>query len=226
MFETIADGIHVLVSNSFDSNITHLDCGERQVLIDTGTGMYSQQLEMQLSKIGASISKITDVVLTHSHIDHIGGLAVIQKEADPKIYLHECEASRINSGDMRLTLASTFGASLPPIRIEGILHEGDVIDLGEMKLRVFSTPGHSCGSVCLEVLDRNVIITGDTLFAGGSFGRVDFPTGDPTELVNSLKRLAEMDFAIAVPGHMGLIRGGTRQAAVASYEMAKIMFRV
>ncbi len=225
MFEQLAEGVYALVSNTFDSNITFLDCGERQVLVDTGTGVYAQNLERKLAKLGSSLAKITDVVLTHSHVDHIGGVVSINRVADPKIYLHECEATRINNGDMRLTLADMFGSGMPPMKIEGILHEGDIIDLDEMQLRVMSTPGHSCGSICLEIIDKDILLTGDTLFAGGSFGRVDFPTGDPASLVESLKRLSEMNFATAVPGHMGLIRGGTQRAALASYEMAKMMFR-
>ncbi len=226
MFENVAGPIHVLISRSFDSNIVFLDCDEHKVLIDTGTGMYSDRLDKDLTSVGCSLAGITDVILTHSHIDHIGGVGPILKESSPVIYLHKSEAEKVNSGDMSLTLANTFGANLPPIHIDRVLEEGDVIDLGSIKLKVYSTPGHSSGSICLGIDDFGILVTGDTLFAGGSFGRVDFPTGDPKKLVKSLKRISEMDFNVAIPGHMGMIRHNATSSARSSYEMARSMFRV
>lgn len=226
MFETIIESVHVLVSRSFDSNMTYLDCGERQILVDTGTGMYASNLERELENVGTSSEKITDIVLTHSHIDHIGGVVPFLERNTPKLHLHKSEADRINSGDMTLTLANTFGADLPSMVIDGILNDGDILDIGDLKIKIHSTPGHSSGSICLEILDTGILITGDTLFAGGSFGRVDFPTGSPKLLVDSLKKISEMDIEVAIPGHMGIIRHNATRSALQSYEVAKNYFKV
>jgi glyoxylase-like metal-dependent hydrolase (beta-lactamase superfamily II) len=226
MFEKISESIHVLVSRSFDSNIIFFDDDEDQVLVDTGTGMFIDRLEKSLKDVGSSLEEITDVVLTHSHIDHIGGLIGILENSTPKIHLHKNEADPINAGDMRFTLADTFGAELPDISIDGILNEGDVLRFGDIRLHVLHTPGHSSGSICLRVENAGVMITGDTMFSGGSFGRVDFPTGSPKLLVESLKRLSEMEFEIALPGHMSPIRNNAKQSAMLSYKMASGMFRM
>jgi hydroxyacylglutathione hydrolase len=226
VFEKIADSVYMLVSQSFDSNIIYLDGEENQVLIDTGTGMFIDRLEKGLENLDTSLENITDIVLTHSHIDHIGGIIEILERASSKIHLHKNEADPINAGDMRLTLADTFGTELPKISIDGVLNEGDVLNFGDMELTVYHTPGHSSGSICLSLENTGIMITGDTMFSGGSFGRVDFPTGNPKLLVESLKRLAEMEFDIALPGHMSPIRYNAKRSAMLSYEMASGMFRM
>ncbi len=132
----------------------------------------------------------------------------------------------INNGDMSQTLSDTFGVDLPTMKIQGILDEGTILDFGDVKMEVFHTPGHSLGSVCLDVKDTGILFTGDTLFPGGSFGRVDFPTGDAQKLVESLKRISEMEFDIAIPGHMNAMKYNAKKSAMNSYQMAKAMFRM
>lgn len=225
MLDQISEQVYFIVSRSFDSNITFIKTGDHEILIDAGTGLYTSNLDEDLQTLGSSIQSITDVVLTHSHIDHIGGIIPLLEAGTPKLYLHEAEAEPINQGDMSQTLGDTFGVDLPPFKIDVLLHEGDVLDFNEMKLRVFHTPGHSAGSIIMEIEDTGILLTGDTLFPGGSFGRVDFPTGSPKKLVASLKRISEMQFEIGLPGHMNAMKYNARQSAMSSYKMAKQWFK-
>ena len=225
MFDQITDSIYFLVSRSMDSNITFIKSGDHHILVDTGTGMNYAALDKYLQNIGSSLSSITDIVLTHSHIDHIGGVIPIVESGSPKIHLHKAEAEPINNGNMNQTLADTFGADLPPLNIEGILEEGTILDFGDIKMKVYHTPGHSLGSICLMILDTGILITGDTLFPGGSFGRTDFPGGSEQSLVDSLKRISEMTFEVGLPGHMHAMKFNAKKSANASYQMAKSMFR-
>jgi len=226
VFDKISDSIYFLVSRSFDSNITFIQSGNNHVLIDTGTGMNYHALDKDLQSLGSSLSQLTDIILTHSHIDHIGGVVPIMEMATPKIHLHKAEAEPINKGNMNQTLSDTFGVDLPPLKIQGILEEGTVLEFGDIKMQVAHTPGHSLGSICLDILDTGILITGDTLFPGGSFGRTDFPTGDERALVESLKRISEMSFEIGLPGHMQAMKFNAKKSAISSYEMAKMMFRM
>ncbi len=219
----ITGPFYIIVSNYFDSNIVYFESDDHHVIVDTGTGMYVEGLDRALRNVGTSLDDITDIILTHSHIDHVGGI-VKMPAFDGRTYLHKDEADRINSGDMTLTLAETFGVELPPFRISTPVRDGDVLDFGDVQLRVVHTPGHSAGSSCFYEERQRVMITGDTMFAGGSFGRVDFPTGDPRQLVESLKRLSEIEFDFALPGHMSPVTGDGTNAALHSYRMAKSMF--
>ncbi len=226
VFDQIRESVFFLVSRSFDSNITFIKSNDHHILVDTGTGLYMEPLEKELHSLGSSLSSITDIILTHAHIDHIGGVVPILEVGSPKLHLHRAEAEPINRGDMSSTLSDTFGAELPPLRVEGILEEGSSLDFGEVKMRVYHTPGHSEGSITIELEDTGVLLTGDTLFSGGSFGRVDFPTGSPKKLVESLKRISEMKFDIALPGHMNAMKYNAKKSALTSYQIAKSMFRM
>jgi glyoxylase-like metal-dependent hydrolase (beta-lactamase superfamily II) len=210
---------------TFDSNITYIECGSQHVLVDTGTGLFSERLNQDLIRLGCSLEKITDVVLTHSHIDHIGGIVPLLENDGLVIHLHRLEAENINHGDMTLTLIDTFGGELPDLRVEDLLEDGQVLNFGEVTFKVIHTPGHSIGSICLHEEDLGLLITGDTLFAGGSFGRVDLPSGDPASLVRSLKKISRLDFERALPGHMNAIPNNGPRAAKLSYDIARSMFR-
>ncbi len=224
MLDQISEHVYFIMSRSMDSNITFIKSGDHEILIDAGTGLYTSNLDKDLQTRGSSIQSITDVVLTHSHIDHIGGIIPLIEAGSPKLYLHKAEAEPINQGDMSLTLGNTFGVDLPPFKIDVKLNEADVLDFDDVKLRVFHTPGHSAGSITMEIEDTGILLTGDTLFPGGSFGRVDFPTGSPVKLVDSLKRISQMKFEIGLPGHMNAMKHNARKSAMSSYEMAKQWF--
>jgi len=225
LFRHISGPIHFLVSNSMDSNIGFIDGGDRKVLIDAGTGIYHNNLDKDLRTLGTSADAVTDIILTHSHIDHIGGVIPFLEGNTPKIHLHRAEGELINSGDMMMTLGNTFGVDLPPFKIDNLLEEGSTITLGDVHLKVYSTPGHSIGSICLHEVNLGVLFTGDTMFPGGSFGRVDFPGGSSMDLVSSLKRISELEFLVALPGHMNAVTSNAKDHAKSSYNMARNWFR-
>ena len=129
------------------------------------------------------------VFLTHGHYDHVGGVTSLRRKfPDIPVYLHPEDAGK----DDRLTPTAHLG----PLTL---WREGDVVPLGNLKIEVLHTPGHTPGSVCLRC--RDALFTGDTLFAG-SMGRVDFAGGSGEDMMASLKRLGalEGDFRV-FPGH-------------------------
>ena len=132
------------------------------------------------------------ILLTHGHYDHTGAVAELaEKWPDVPVYLNH----RDQCGDDAY-LRQLF----PPVPCAKDYGEGDTIQVGGLTLKVLATPGHSEGSVTLRCGD--VLFCGDTLFAG-SCGRTDFPGGSMQKIMDSLKRLGELEGDLMVyPGHM------------------------
>ena len=131
------------------------------------------------------------ILLTHGHYDHTTAVPDLHKALpQAKIYIHRADAN--GAGNQLFPLAG---------QVEGLRYydEGDELKLGTLTIQVLHTPGHSKGSVTLKVAD--VLFCGDTLFAG-SCGRTDFAGGSYAEIMDSLKRLGELegDFYVC-PGH-------------------------
>ena len=111
------------------------------------------------------------------------------------VFMNEKELDFINSN---ANLAKYFGIKFIPFSVDNRLIEG-FLDICGYKIQVFGTPGHTIGSVCLQIEDA--LFTGDTLFKE-SYGRTDFPTGSMKQLVLSIKKLFAMDENLRVyPGH-------------------------
>ena len=126
------------------------------------------------------------VFLTHGHFDHVGGVKELAGEFPGlKVYLHP--------EDTKLPAEMCQG-----IWWSDLYEEGDEIAMDGLTFRVYHTPGHTPGSVCLQAGD--VLLTGDTLFAG-SCGRTDFPGGSWSQMMQSLVRLANL------PGDLSVLSG-------------------
>ncbi len=142
--------------------------------------------------------KIKYIVLTHAHSDHICALDELVDITGAKICIGKADATSLNDGE--LNLCNYFRHPSPTHLPDVILDDGDVLTCGNFELKVITTPGHTCGSICL--LSDNVLISGDTLFFE-SVGRSDFATSNTIELMNSIKnKLYTLNRSIVVyPGH-------------------------
>jgi glyoxylase-like metal-dependent hydrolase (beta-lactamase superfamily II) len=183
-----------------DSNI-YLVKGDINILIDTGLGRNPGAL---ISRVRSALggSDIDMIVLTHCHIDHIGGLRCLLDEFGCKAYAYGEDAGHIRDGNPVYVLSGMFSADYQGLPVED-LEDGQIIDAGAHKLEVIRTPGHTAGSICLYDHATKSLISGDTLFVGG-YGRTDFVGGSLPKLVDSLRSLARFDFISLYPGHGGI----------------------
>ena len=178
----IATNVHVLADPR----------SREAVAIDTATPSLAW-ISDELAERGWTLRLI---VSTHGHWDHIGDNAAVAEHTGAAIAVHPLDRDRLEHPE---PLWAPF--DIPPSVPAVELAEGGEIRFGEIRLTVLHTPGHTEGSVCLLATDDGVLLSGDTLFAGG-WGRVDLPGGDPAAMVESLKRLTTLEERIAVlPGH-------------------------
>lgn len=128
------------------------------------------------------------ILLTHGHFDHIIGVKGVKERYGAKVVISKEDEPMLNSA--KLSLAAFCDATQNNVDADVIVKDGDEIALGETKIKVMATPGHTSGSVCY--IAENCIFSGDTLFYC-SCGRTDFPSGSPEQMMSSLQKLKALD---------------------------------
>jgi hydroxyacylglutathione hydrolase len=191
--------IYTIPGHEYDSNI-YVITGEIPTIIDTGTGFHSRDVLQEIQKI-VPLTKIQQILLTHEHFDHVGGVKDIgmASKDTAKIFAHKDVIPKLKEG--KSTFAEMLGGTMPKITVDVPLSDGMTLQLGNHQYKVLSTPGHSIGSICFHDKKNQVLFSGDTIFANGGFGRYDFPGGDFSTLLQSITRLTTLDVSCLYPGH-------------------------
>lgn len=127
------------------------------------------------------------VVLTHGHFDHLGAVRSVMTATGALLLVHKADARAITSAEG--SGGAMFGFDYTAPAADRTLVDGDVVQVGGLRLAVIHTPGHTPGSICL--FGDGHLMSGDTLFAG-SVGRTDFPGGDARAMRSSIGRLADL----------------------------------
>ena len=122
------------------------------------------------------------IILTHFHDDHTLATLKIKEATNAEILIHELDVKFLD------------------FKPDRTLKGNETLNLGDFKLRVIHTPGHTLGSICLYEPKTKSLFSGDTVFPYG-IGRTDFPESDKEQMVESLKRLSNLDVRILYPGH-------------------------
>ncbi|MBI2830732.1 MAG: MBL fold metallo-hydrolase [Chloroflexi bacterium] len=165
------------------------------MIIDPGAD--GKQILRKVESLGLDIKVI---VVTHTHVDHIGALKEVKDGTGAQVAVHADDARSLSKRDPLMSMLIP-GLSYPaPPAPELLLKEGDKIEVGDLSFTVLHTPGHTPGGICL--VGHGVAFTGDTLFNFG-IGRTDFPGGSYDQLMNSIHtRLMSLpDETVVYSGH-------------------------
>jgi hydroxyacylglutathione hydrolase len=172
------------------------DEGTREAMvIDPG-----DDIEDVLAVVRKHNFQVKQIVITHAHIDHVGGAMKLRHATGAPVLLNQNDYALLKMLDVQ---AAWIGMAPPGnVEIDQSLGHSDKVKAGSLEADVLHTPGHTEGSICLYFAPEKKLIAGDTLFAG-SIGRTDLPGGSMQKIISSLHErvLALPDETIVVPGH-------------------------
>ena len=187
-------------------------------LIDPGlVGKGSYKIQ-SIRKAGIELSAIKRVIMTHTHLDHIGCLSEIQKQMPwAELWVHRLEADLLEQGDERAVYGMDMFKSfcqeqfrLKPgvfkFQVNRKLNGGETLDLGDTGWEVIHIPGHSLGSIGLYHRPMKILIPGDVIYADFAIGRFDLYGANASELKKSLMKLTELEVDILLPGHNQIVK--------------------
>jgi hydroxyacylglutathione hydrolase len=165
------------------------------VVIDPGDNI--DQILAVLARHGL---KVKAIVITHAHIDHIGGAAKLKAATGAPVYMNASDQELYDNLDVQASWLQMKEPEKTSIDTEA--REGDTLGLGDAVFHVLHTPGHTQGSISLWIPAENKLIAGDTLFRD-SIGRTDLPGGNARQILRSIrdKLLTLPEDAVVVPGH-------------------------
>ncbi len=165
------------------------------VVVDPGDNI--PEILSRLQKHGLTVRQI---IVTHAHIDHVGGAAQLRKSTGAPVLMNQQDLALLGMMEMQ---AGWLGVPTPQVAApDASAEDGLTIGLASLPGQVLHTPGHTQGSICLLFPDQQLLVAGDTLFAG-SIGRTDLPGGDGRQILRSLRdRLLVLpDTTRVLPGH-------------------------
>ncbi len=190
---------------------------EDLTLVDVGlVGKGGYKLQ-SLTKAGLKLASIKRVIMTHTHLDHIGCLPEIMKELpSAELWIHELEAEPIEAGDDRGVYGMQMFKQMCQsqyrlkegaftFKVHRKVRGGEDLDIGDMNWHVLHIPGHSAGGIALYHKAQKILIPGDVIYADYAIGRFDLHGADASQLKKSLLNLAGIDVSILLPGHNRIV---------------------
>lgn len=199
------------LSHDCDCHVYLIDGGEKVAVIDTGTGMSSQDIFKHVQYMVPHVERVDYVFLTHGHADHAGGAIDFKAKYGSTIFLSVEEAEFLETGNedaIGLTLARRAGFypsdySIRRCPVDVRLKGGEALPIGRYELEAIKTPGHSkgCISYLLHGHSRRVLFVGDTLFVGGAINLLNCPGSDLADYRAYIGNLKDLKVDALLPGH-------------------------
>ena len=166
-----------------------------------------------IQDFGIQLEDIKRIIMTHTHLDHIGCLSEIREKIPwTELWVHTVEAEPLEQGDDRTVYGMDMFKSMCQMQyglkdggfsfqVDKKLNGGETLEIGGMTWEVMHVPGHSAGSIALYAPEEKILIPGDVVYADYAIGRFDLHGANPKNHRESLLRLAELEVNILLPGH-------------------------
>ncbi|MBW1779856.1 MAG: MBL fold metallo-hydrolase [Deltaproteobacteria bacterium] len=218
----ITEGVHFIPGQDDmipDSHVYLIGTAESKdlSLVDAGLmGKGAYKIESILG-LGFQLNDVKRVIMTHTHLDHIGCLGeILQAIPHAQLWVHTEEAELLEQGDERAVYGMDMFQSMCQaqygiqpgaftFQVHRRLEGGDVLELGGTEWDVIHIPGHSAGSIGLYNRQQKILIPGDTVYADYAIGRFDLYGADGAQLKESLLALGNLEVNILLPGHNRIV---------------------
>lgn len=206
--DMIPDSHVYLIGRPDSRDLTVVDAGLM------GKGEYKIK---SIRKTGVQLTDIKRVIMTHTHLDHIGCLGeILQAIPHAELWVHETEANFLEKGDERAVYGMDMFQSMCQaqyriqpgafaFQVHRKLEGKETLDLGGTAWEVLHIPGHSAGSIGLYNSQDKILIPGDTVYADYAIGRFDLYGASGAQLKESLMELAKLKVDILLPGHNRIV---------------------
>ncbi len=193
----------------FGCNVYLVYDQDEWILIDIGYEETVDDFVEVIRQLDFPLSRCKTLVATHADVDHIQGLAKAKQILRTTVSAHPNAVGPLQSGDRLATLAEISAQGLdmemPPVEIEQQIQEGDVLEVGTLKLEVWHTPGHTNSQLAFRLND--VLLSGDNIYRDGCVGAIDAHHGSNLlDFIGSLERIRDSDVQWLLPSHGPLFR--------------------
>ena len=190
-------------------NVYLIDGGSEFAILDIGYDDAVPEIVELVRKLDFNLSQCKLLIATHADADHIQGLAKAKEMFKAKVAAHPSCVKPLEEGDPELTFARIraqgIDMHLPPVKVDVLLDEGEVIKVGSQTLKVWHTPGHTDGQLSFKM--NNLLFSGDNIYADGCVGVIDAHHGSSLpDFVNSLERIRDDDAEFWLPSHGPALR--------------------
>jgi glyoxylase-like metal-dependent hydrolase (beta-lactamase superfamily II) len=194
-------------------NIYLIDGGSEWLLIDIGYLDTVDEIVELIRRMDFNLSACKMIVATHADADHIQGLAHARELLKTTVAAHPLTVAPLETGDEIMTYATIkaqgFAIPMPRCKVDQEINEGDVIAVGDQKLTVWHTPGHTEGQISLKM--SNLLFSGDNIYKDSCVGVIDAHHGSNIpHFLESLKRIRHDDAEFLLPSHGPVFRKDTR----------------
>jgi len=194
-------------------NVYLIDGGGEFLLIDIGFEETVDEIVELIRRMDFDLSRCKMVIATHADADHIQGLARARTVLKTKVAAHSMSVDPLETGDTIMTYASIkaqgIDIPMPPCKIDLVLNEGDAIAVGDQKLDVWHTPGHTAGQLSFKL--GRLLFCGDNVYKDGCVGVIDAHHGSNIpDFIKSLIRIRQDDAQYLLPSHGPVFRRDNR----------------
>lgn len=175
---------------------------KEHALIDAGAGQGTRRILDNLKNCGLDPGNVRYILITHGHIDHIGGLKELQEQTGAKIVAHHLELEAIENGNPQLTAASWYGVEYQPVKVDRIIKQDqETLALGKTEFKFLHTPGHTPGSISILCECAGLKV----LFGQDIHGPFNKEWGsDVKQWRVSMRKLIDLQADILCEGHFGV----------------------